>query len=245
MLRMSHFQNRRPNGFGVVKVIIALMLVCVVAVVALTVVLLTNKPIATAPPGATPPGTTVRPDPANATRAEALAALNVPEFTLVDQDGTLQNQSIFDGKHTVLMLVFTNCPFACPQIMDAAMRVQKATEDSPLQFVAMSVDPTHDTPAILKNYRDGYGADPDRWTMLTGPEGAVAGIAEAGLQLFVTDDTNEANTITLADGSTMSNILHPTRLILVGPDRRVIEVYSTADNAELQRLITFANQLQG
>jgi cytochrome oxidase Cu insertion factor (SCO1/SenC/PrrC family) len=109
----------------------------------------------------------------------------------------------------------------------------------------MSVDPTHDTPPVLKAYADRYGADADRWTLLTGPQGAVAGIAEAGLKLFVTNDENDANRIELGDGTTMANILHPTRLILVGPDRRVQEIYSTSDTNELEALILRANQLGG
>ena len=235
-----------------VRVIVGLMVVCVLGVAVLTVMLVmqggTNGGAAGAGNGAGGGTSTVTADPQNASaRSQALAMLRVPEFVLVDQNGTMQNQSVFDGQYTVLSMIFTNCPFACPTIMEQAVRVQNATESmssgKALRFVSMSVDPANDTPAVLKAYAELKGVDENRWLLLTGPDGAVQTLAEDGLSMFVRPD--ESMPISLRDGSVMSNIVHPTSLILIGPDRRVIETYDTVSPSAIDRLITYAGSLGG
>jgi protein SCO1/2 len=37
-----------------------------------------------------------------------------------------------------------------------------------VQFVGITVDPLHDTPAVLKRYAEAHSADPARFSFLTG-----------------------------------------------------------------------------
>ena len=48
------------------------------------------------------------------------------------------------------------------------------TGSQKLHIVAVTIDPEFDTPELLKQYGQGYGADFRYWTMATGPKGLVA-----------------------------------------------------------------------
>lgn len=153
----------------------------------------------------------------------AVTGLRIPPFSLVDQDGRPVSESIFDGRVTILDFIFTNCPFVCPGMNMTMAELHRELRGVDVQFVSISVDPTHDTPAVLKQYGLNHEADFSRWRFLTGEPGESARVAREGLLFEVAPDP--ARPIGMADGSTMDNIIHPAQLILVGPDRAVLGLY--------------------
>ncbi len=163
-----------------------------------------------------------------------LGSLSIPDFSLVDQEGAPATRDLFIGRLSVLAFGFTNCPFACPMMMARMVEAQRATPDIPLRFVFVSVDPDRDTPQALRDYRDVHGGDPARWTLLTGDAAAARRIVTEGLLLSL--DVDAAHTIDLPDGSSMPNINHPTHLILVGPDARILGLFGSSVPGEAQRL---------
>ncbi len=67
--------------------------------------------------------------------------------------------------------IYTTCPGPCPLITAGMAKIQNAVANDPhVQLVTFTVDPQTDTPAVLAKYADKYGADPNRWWFLTGPE---------------------------------------------------------------------------
>src|SRR5215204_948137 len=46
-----------------------------------------------------------------------------------------------------------------------------------ISFVSISIDPEHDTPAVLKDYAEAFGADLPGWTFLTGAPEAIREVA--------------------------------------------------------------------
>ncbi|MEM0983194.1 MAG: SCO family protein [Planctomycetota bacterium] len=171
--------------------------------------------------------------------SEYLAQLGVPEFTLTDQTGSETTQTIFDGQYTVLDFIFTNCPFACPGMTTEMLRVQNETK---ARLVSISVDPDHDTPEVLAEFADTRGADTDSWTFLTGPDQVVEDILD-GLALAMAPDSDTQ--IPLEGGGTMTNLTHPTRLILIGPDRSVLGMFEYSAQGEIDLLIDRLGTLIG
>lgn len=168
------------------------------------------------------PPTLVVPDP-------AAEGLHVPPFRLVDHTGQEVTEQLFDGRVTVLNFIFTHCPFACPMMMVAMSEAAARLADTPVRFVSVSVDPVRDTPARLRQYAADNDVDLSRWTFLTGDEQEVRRILLEGLALGL--QTDHEHPIPLPDGTSMPNIIHPTKLIVVGPDRRVLGMYPS-ENAE-------------
>lgn len=157
----------------------------------------------------------------------ASLGLAVPEFSLVDQDGRAVDQSIFDGRVTILDFFFTHCVMVCPMMTLAMQDLAKELEGTSVRFVSMSVDTAHDTPARLKEYASEKEIDLSRWTFLTGEQKTVERIALGALQFEVGPDKNPKNAIVMPGGETISNVIHPSKLVLIGPDRRVLGFYES------------------
>ncbi len=163
-----------------------------------------------------------------------LSTLRIRPFEMLDQDGVLRTQSVLQGKHTVLAFTFTNCKTACPVMSANLLRLHHSTSDLNYRIVSISVDPTHDTPEALREYADNLGIDTTRWFFLTGDAATVNGIVteDLGFSQYVDEDTP----ILLADGTSMANIVHSTRFLLLDPEGMIIGAYSGMDLDEGDQL---------
>ena len=103
---------------------------------------------------------------------------NMPDFALYDQDGRVVQAARFRGRQIMLNFIYTRCPVAtmCPAATLRMMEVQKqarAAGVKDLQLVSISLDPTYDTPGVLKEYAEVRGIDTGNFSFLTGPERAI------------------------------------------------------------------------
>ncbi len=160
-------------------------------------------------------------------------------FSLIDQNGRPVDQSILDGHYTVLDFFFTNCPIYCPVMGQVMKRVQDETTG--VRLLSISVDGTHDTPEIISAYAKSLGADPERWRFLTGDPQKVHSLVENQLKLGIKID--QGRQVSTQNGEKMDFIDHPTRLILVGPDRHVLGMYSYTREDEIDLLIKRLHRL--
>src|SRR5579871_2125300 len=95
----------------------------------------------------------------------------VGDFSLTDRGGQTVTQADLLGKVWVASFVFTRCNGPCPQVTATMAQLQEAFANQPdVRLVTFTVDPAHDDPRELADYARRYGADPQRWLFLTGPE---------------------------------------------------------------------------
>lgn len=188
------------------------------------------------------------PTPASVPGAPAVAArtegMTIPAFTLIDQDGKPYSRDRLLGKLTVLDVVFTNCPLACPMMTEKMSAIADATLGTPVQFLSISIDPERDRPERLREYRklhDITGLKAERWTHLTsddGSDGVVREIVEQGLKAALDEDPSRP--IKAHDGSSMFNILHPTWFFLLdgreGREVRVLDIFQSSSDEDMLRL---------
>src|SRR5690625_6350501 len=68
--------------------------------------------------------------------------------------------------------MYTNCTIVCPTTTPNMVSVQNELKNDGLtpQIISFSIDPSFDTPEVLKDYADDFGADLDHWSFLTGNE---------------------------------------------------------------------------
>jgi protein SCO1/2 len=98
----------------------------------------------------------------------------VPNVTFVDQDGKTRDFASFAPATTVLTFIYTKCPMPtfCPLMDRHFAAIQKALKSEPalknVHLVSVSFDPLTDTPPVLKKHAETLGADPARWTFVTG-----------------------------------------------------------------------------
>jgi protein SCO1 len=70
----------------------------------------------------------------------------------------------------VVSMIYTNCPDICPLTTARKAQVQERLGDRvgrDIFFVSITVDPENDTPEVLKDYAEAFGAGPG-WVFLTG-----------------------------------------------------------------------------
>ena len=82
-------------------------------------------------------------------------------FNLPDFDGKPRTLADFKGKVAIVFFGYTQCPDACPTTMAELAGVLKTLgpDASRIQVVFISVDPSRDSPALLKNYVTNFRPD--------------------------------------------------------------------------------------
>jgi protein SCO1 len=96
----------------------------------------------------------------------------MPNLPVITQDGKerLFYDDLIKGKTVVISFVFTSCTDMCPLTTARLKEVQEKLGDAvgrDVFFVALSVDPEHDTPERMKAYADAFDAGPG-WLFATG-----------------------------------------------------------------------------
>jgi protein SCO1/2 len=80
------------------------------------------------------------------------------------------------GKVVALAFIYTGCPDICPMLTQKMVDVQDALGadfGAKVAFVSITLDPKRDTPEVLKDYAQFWGAKPEGWSFLTGSLEAV------------------------------------------------------------------------
>jgi protein SCO1/2 len=100
-------------------------------------------------------------------------AVQIPQTTLVDQDGTrIRFSDLVEDKVVVINTIFTNCTTICTPMAHKFAQLQKLLEQnsrSDVRLISITVDPVTDTSQRLKEWITQKKFHPGpSWTFLTG-----------------------------------------------------------------------------
>lgn len=113
----------------------------------------------------------------------------VPDFQFVNQDGDTISNKDYLGKVYVVEFFFTTCPSICPIMNKNLVGVEKELGGNPnFGIVSISIDPTHDTPEVLKEYKENYEIDNPNWNFLTGDKERIYALANQGFGIYANTD---------------------------------------------------------
>jgi protein SCO1 len=154
----------------------------------------------------------------------------VPPFQLTDQNGQPFGSQQLREKIWIADFIYTTCPGPCPMISSRMSEMQKPLRDTDVKLVSFSVDPQHDTPAVLRSYAERLSAQPGRWEFLTGDKGTIYRLSREGFKLVI------------ADGEAAGPI-HSTRVILVDRNGVIRGYYDATDADAVTRLLADTNHL--
>lgn len=148
----------------------------------------------------------------------------VPDDPLQDQTGETRRLSSWRGRALAVTFVYTRCPVPdfCPLMDRRFADVQRAIAADPAlrdraHLVSVSFDPARDTVAVIRAHAGARGADPRTWSYLTGSQAAVDRFTSR-FGVSTINETDAAETIT-----------HNLRTAVVGPDGRLIKIYSGSE----------------
>jgi protein SCO1 len=151
----------------------------------------------------------------------------VPPFALTDQTGAAFESARLKGHVWIADFMYTTCPGPCPLMSHFLHQIAEASP-ADLLLVSFTVDPEHDTPAVLAAYATHYPAPPGRWWFLTGPREQLN---DLGLNAF------HLNSV---DG-TMN---HSTRFALVDGQMRIRAYYETLADKFRPQLLADVKRLE-
>ncbi len=167
----------------------------------------------------------------------------VGSFRLTERNGETITEQTLHGKVWVASFVFTRCTGPCPQVTATMARLQRDLADLPeVRLVTFTVDPEHDRARELQEYASAFGADPQRWLFLTGPEEDIHRLLLEGFHVAVSVNRGE-------DRKPGREVSHSSRLVVVDRHGHIRGYYQgvaddVADPAAQQRFEEQLKQLR-
>ncbi|HEV3471287.1 MAG TPA: SCO family protein [Pyrinomonadaceae bacterium] len=166
------------------------------------------------------------PGAAAAAAAEAAAGpppgTEVPDFSLVNQDGEPLSLARLRGRALLLTFIYTRCPVPdyCPLMSSNFAAVHRELErDASLRpkahLLSVTLDPAYDTPKVLRSYgaayTERYAAETfEHWDFATGDPAEIRRLAQF-FGLAYKEETGQ--------------IIHSLRTALLTPDGKVYKIY--------------------
>ena len=162
----------------------------------------------------------------------------VPAFALTDERGLPFSEDGLRGHPTIVNFVFTRCDTICPVLSMKMEKLQERLSDrraEDIKLVSISVDPKHDTPAVLAAYAEQFHARNDKWRFLTGEPEKVRALVEGP---FMNSMMSEGLTPSGAPA-----ISHNGYFVLVDANLKIRGVYDSSDIQKLDSLMHHARFL--
>lgn len=153
--------------------------------------------------------------------APAAAVAGVPvggAFTLTDHKGNAVTEKSWPGKHKLVFFGFTRCPDTCPATLQKITAVMENydAKGEKLAPLFITVDPAHDTQAVMAVYVAGYNPN---ITGLTGTAEQVKA-AEGAYKVYA------------APAAASGMMDHSSYVYLMSPDDKLLEVFGSGETAE-------------
>lgn len=168
----------------------------------------------------------------------------VADFTLTNQAGVVVSLAALRGHVWVADIIFTRCAGPCPRMTKQMKSLQDALPPgSQTRLVTLTTDPDFDTPPVLKTYGERFGANPNRWTFLTGTKKEIAALAIDSLKLTAIEKKPDERE------NPEDLFIHSTIFVVVDKQARLRGVFETVgegvDPALVRsEIITMVQQLE-
>lgn len=151
------------------------------------------------------------------------AGNEVPDYSLVNQDGKPIHFAQYKGRALLLTFIYTRCPLPdyCPLMTSNFAEINKALKaDATLyaktHLLSISVDPEYDKPAVLRAYGLQHNQQKDfgHWELATGKPDEVKMVARYFGLAYQTED---------------NQIIHNLQTALIAPDGKFVKMYRGND----------------
>lgn len=131
------------------------------------------------------------------------------------------------GTVWVADFIFTRCQGPCPLMTEKLAALERETPSAlPVRFVTFSVDPRHDTPAVLRAYMAARGISSPRWVFLTGKPADMKRVVRERFRLPLVD-VEDPDAIVIP---------HSEKFALVDGEGAIRGTYDSNDPRGMERL---------
>lgn len=160
----------------------------------------------------------------------------IEPFTYTDQDGKSFSLDDLIGKVWVADFIFTNCADVCLPMTTNMSKLQDKLKEKGIEnveFVSFSVDPTVDSPEVLKEFANKFQADFSNWHFLTGY--SQEHIEEFAKNSFKTPVKKPENS---------DQVIHGIDFFLVNKEGAMVKYYEGTENFPIDEIIKHIQILQ-
>ncbi|MGV3557113.1 SCO family protein [Larkinella arboricola] len=156
----------------------------------------------------------------------------IPPFQFVNQDSLPVSDKTYDGKIYVTDFFFVTCPTICPKMKTQMKRVYDKFKGNPdVMFLSHTIDPRHDTPAVLKEFASSLGVTGTQWQFATGPKEEVF---KTGKSYMV---------VAQEDAGAPGGLLHSGHFVLVDKEKHVRGMYDGTTEEGADKLMADIDRL--
>jgi protein SCO1/2 len=139
----------------------------------------------------------------------------IPDFEFINQDSVKITEQAVAGKVYVADFFFTTCPTICPKMKTQLLRIFEKYKGNPkVMILSHSIDPRHDTPAVLKEFMNNLGITGKSWQMVTGDKAKIFEIGQKSYMVSAADDPTQPG-----------GVVHSGAFILVDKNRHIRGIY--------------------
>ena len=152
----------------------------------------------------------------------------IGDYSLVNQEGKEITPQTFNDKIYVADFFFTSCPTICPTMKTQMLRVHEKFKEHPeVAILSHSIDPKHDSVAVLKEYAQNLGIEDDlKWHFVTGDQAEIYRLGQSDYMVTAGVDQN-------APGG----YIHSGAFLLVDREKRIRGVYDGTIAEDVDRLM--------
>lgn len=151
----------------------------------------------------------------------------IPDFKFVNQYGDTITQNSLKGDIYVADFFFTTCPSICPIMHRNMLNVYNEFKSVPdFKIISHTIDPKHDSVAVMKKYADKLGISGNSWWLLQGNKEQTYELGQKNYLVAVKQD----------DG-TPGGYVHQGWFVLVDKQRRIRGYYDGTDEKQVAKLI--------
>lgn len=160
----------------------------------------------------------------------------IAPFSFINQDGDSITNDDMAGKVYVADFFFTSCPTICPIMKKEMFRVyEKFQHENDFKILSHSIDPTHDTVPLLKDYSQRLGVeDASTWHFLTGDKEKIFEMGQTSYMTTAMEDNKEPG-----------GLLHSGAFVLVDQKGHIRGVYDGTKEDQVNRLMADIPKLLG
>ena len=150
----------------------------------------------------------------------------IPDFKFVNQYGDSITNKSLNGYVYVADFFFTTCPSICPVMHRNMLKVYDDYKNvSDFKIISHTIDPKHDSVAVLKKYADKLGIKGNAWWLLQGKKEETYQLGEKSYLVAVKEDTG-----------TPGGYVHQGWFVLVDKQKRVRGYYDGTDEKQVDKL---------
>ncbi|WLR48256.1 SCO family protein [Halobacillus litoralis] len=152
----------------------------------------------------------------------------VQSFEGTTQEGESFSTDDMEGEVWLANFIFTNCNTVCPPMTRNMVKIQEQLKEESVdaEIVSFSVDPTVDSPEVLKEFGKKYGVDHGNWSFIT--EYTQEEISKFAQESFKTSAVK-------TEGN--DQVIHGTAFYLINEEGMVVKKYKGNTEVPFEQIV--------